>query len=902
MSELFLNILNMSISASWIVFAVLILRFLLKKSPKWITVLLWGIVGIRLICPFSFESVMSLIPSAQTVNPSLLISEPEINTGFETVDNIVNPVISEAVTSVEPEKAVNIFKLSVSIFSKLWLIGIAVMLIYALVSYFRLRKKVDTAVRLKDNIYQSEVVVSPFVLGIIKPKIYLPFNMNERDAELVIAHEKAHLMRRDHLWKLLGFLILAVYWFNPILWLGYILLCRDIEFACDEKVIKELDIEKRTDYSETLLNCAASRRMISACPLAFGEVSIKQRIKGVLNYKKPTFWFVLAAVVALIAASVCLLTNPLKSQAIPSAFEKVLYEQHFALDEAYYCILDIDGDNKDEMITVNNCMITVYVLEKDKAVAIGSQDFETATWKLLNCQKKNRYGLVAVTTGSGQNWYKHLTIKDGEFNLTDMFEDDFSGINNYQMTKHISDEQFIKDAKEAYDSEKWLNFKQYENNVKLEISKDAEKLLEVLYNEAQFITGKGETVYLKDYKPFFSYVGGEIEKDYQFVPSKYTVVDMDRDGKDELIAYGAEDNYDYLILRSKDGKIYGYSMENRCFQALKQDGSFRDYSGSFASTYKTMSFDKEKRFDNAIAEYIVYTNGDDYINESTINGKSVSLEKIQKFKDEWEKRPNAKWVKFVDKDKNENIDSEEKSSLLMRLTGFDNTDSIEKLEIMCEYTSLPCEITNKNDYVFLENYVYSYNYSSDKIHELYTFPKTSRINVTISGETKALYLLENGDIAFQIIKNNIALSAFEVYTAKNSFLLNKDALIILLKKYGGYNEVLAESYKTYPEYSVNDNVCIKDSKGRILLNSGCFDTVQVRNEDNQPSVLLTLTDEGKDLFATVTAEHIGKTLDLCAGDEVISSPTVVGKITDGKVSIATDSVKKAETIVNKMKN
>ncbi len=309
MGELFLNIVNMSISASWIVLAVLLLRLLLKRAPKWITVLLWGVVAIRLICPFSIESVMSLIPSAETVNPALLISEAEINTGFEAVDNVVNPVINEAVTTIGTEKTVSTFKLLTLIFSKVWLIGIAILLIYTFISYRRVRRKVYTAVLLRDNIYQSDAVVSPFVLGVIKPKIYIPFNMGKQDEELVIAHEQAHIKRRDHLWKPLGFIILTLHWFNPLMWLGYVLLCRDIEIACDEKVVKELTNKQRADYSQALLTCSVNRRMIAACPLAFGEVSVKKRVKSVLSYKKPAFWLIIIGVIAIAITSACFLTN-----------------------------------------------------------------------------------------------------------------------------------------------------------------------------------------------------------------------------------------------------------------------------------------------------------------------------------------------------------------------------------------------------------------------------------------------------------------------------------------------------------------------------------------------------------------------------------------------------------------
>lgn len=310
MSEFFLKIVNMSISASWIVLAVLLLRLLFRKAPKWITVLLWGIVAIRLICPFSIESVMSLIPSAETISPQVLIETPEINTGIPALNNTLNPIIQDSTVTVAPEKSINTLKLFVLIFSKVWIAGVALILVYTIISYWRVRRKIGTAVLLRDNIYQSETVVSPFVLGIIRPRIYLPFGICEQDMEHVIAHEQAHIRRKDHWWKPLGFLLLTLHWFNPLMWLGYVLLCRDIELACDEKVVKEMNTEQRADYSQALLTCSVNRRMIAACPLAFGEVGVKDRVKSVLNYKKPAFWIIIVAIIASAVAAVCFITNP----------------------------------------------------------------------------------------------------------------------------------------------------------------------------------------------------------------------------------------------------------------------------------------------------------------------------------------------------------------------------------------------------------------------------------------------------------------------------------------------------------------------------------------------------------------------------------------------------------------
>ncbi len=310
MNELFLKIINMSISASWLVLAVLILRFVLKKAPKWINVLLWGIVAIRLICPFSFESTLSLIPSAETIPLNIgMDTTPTINSGISAINNAVNPIISQSNTPMAGA-SVNLLQITIGIYEYIWIFGMIALALYTAISYWRLRRKVDTAVRYKDNIFQSENVSFPFVLGIIKPRIYLPFKMNGQYLEHVVAHEQAHICRKDHWWKPLGFLLLMIHWFNPLMWLAYVLLCRDIELACDEKVIKELGNEQRGDYTQALVACSVNRRMIAACPLAFGEVSVKERVKSVMNYKKPAFWVIIISVIVCVGVAVCFLTNP----------------------------------------------------------------------------------------------------------------------------------------------------------------------------------------------------------------------------------------------------------------------------------------------------------------------------------------------------------------------------------------------------------------------------------------------------------------------------------------------------------------------------------------------------------------------------------------------------------------
>lgn len=334
MNELFLKIINMSISASWLILAVLILRLVLKKAPKWVNVLLWGIVAVRLICPLSFESALSLIPSSETIPLDIeMAAKPTIDSGVPAINSVVNPVLSSFAPPQHVLTSANPLQIWIPILNIIWLIGVGALLLYTAVSYWRLCRKVDTAVRYKDNIFQSENVSSPFVLGIIKPRIYLPFNMNGQDLEHVVAHEQAHIRRKDHWWKPLGFLLLTIHWFNPLMWLAYVLLCRDIEFACDEKVIKELGNEQRADYTQALVVCSVNRRMIAACPLAFGEVGVKDRVKSVMNYKKPAFWIIILAVIACVIVAVCFLTSPMGFQ-FDEATHTIVSANHFDMRNA----------------------------------------------------------------------------------------------------------------------------------------------------------------------------------------------------------------------------------------------------------------------------------------------------------------------------------------------------------------------------------------------------------------------------------------------------------------------------------------------------------------------------------------------------------------------------------------
>lgn len=311
MAAVFLKLLNLSISASWLVLTVLVLRLISKRSPKWINVLLWGIVALRLVLPFSVESALSLIPSAETVSPAVVQFDPAptITSGVSIIDNAVNPSLSEHFAAV-PTMSVNPLYVWTEIAGWVWLIGLGTMLLYALVSYLRLRRRVRVSLPVQDHIYLCDAISSPFILGVVKPHIYLPSGLDEVQRQNVLSHEQAHLARRDHWWKPLGFALLAVYWFNPVLWLAYTLLCRDIELACDERVIRTMDESAVKTYSTVLLACSIPRKAVITCPLAFGEVGVKERVKNALHYKKPAFWVVAASVAVCVVVAVCFLTNP----------------------------------------------------------------------------------------------------------------------------------------------------------------------------------------------------------------------------------------------------------------------------------------------------------------------------------------------------------------------------------------------------------------------------------------------------------------------------------------------------------------------------------------------------------------------------------------------------------------
>jgi len=308
MEYLFIHVLNISITASFLVLAIIFYRLFAKRSPKWISVLMWGFVGLRLLFPFSIEGALSLIPSKSTIPTTITHDRyPALNTGFSGVDEVVNPILSGSM-GARPEYSANPMHVLITVLGWIWLGVMLCMLLYMSASFIYLRIKTRVKLKSDDGIYLCDYVKTPFILGIIKPRIYLPSDISDKYYSHVVAHERAHIRRLDHVWKPLGFFLLSVYWFNPLLWAAYVLLCRDIESACDERVISELGDNEKAHYSEALLSLGIKSHAISACPLAFGEVSVKTRVSAISKYKKPAAIAIAISLLVCTVFAVCFLT------------------------------------------------------------------------------------------------------------------------------------------------------------------------------------------------------------------------------------------------------------------------------------------------------------------------------------------------------------------------------------------------------------------------------------------------------------------------------------------------------------------------------------------------------------------------------------------------------------------
>ena len=427
MAAVFLKLLNLSISASWLVLAVLVLRLISKRSPKWMNVLLWGIVALRLVLPFSIESALSLIPSAETVSPAAVQFDPAptITSGVSVIDNAVNPSLSEHFAAV-PTASVNPLYVWAYLAGWVWLIGLGAMLLYALVSYLRLRRRVSVSLPVQDHIYLCDAISSPFILGVVKPHIYLPSGLGEVQRQNVLAHEQAHLARHDHWWKPLGFALLAVYWFNPVLWLAYTLLCRDIELACDERVIHTMDESAVKTYSTVLLACSMPRKTVITCPLAFGEVGVKERVKNALHYKKPAFWVVAASVAVCVVVAVCFLTDPehetmkwAKNLRVDDVVRVELTIMPQVADKQYK---DFNADEIAEAVALINKSGGRYVRSMEPLTGGSTELYVTTTDGVRHTVVNNGNVYLCIDGDAYRNFYVTWPYTEGDSPLPDSFQ------------------------------------------------------------------------------------------------------------------------------------------------------------------------------------------------------------------------------------------------------------------------------------------------------------------------------------------------------------------------------------------------------------------------------------------------------------------------------------------------
>lgn len=331
MSGIFLSIFELSTSAIWLILAILAVRPFLRKIPKWGMVLLWGLVGLRLMVPFSIESRFSLIPGAKTAGRVAIMDFTEFPADVQV------PATAE----------VDILPL----FSALWLLGVIFLAGYFAIRYWRILKKMDTAVLLRENIYLSEWISAPVVIGLVKPKIVVPFSVDETGMKHIIAHEKAHIRRGDHWWKLLAYGILTLHWFNPFAWIAYMLLGRDIELACDEAVVKIMDSNSRADYTQALVTCAVGKHARAVPLLGFVTVGIRTRVKCIMNYRKPTALSHLLLAFFSVLLSVCFLTNPVNATVEQASDTMIPEQQRFQAEQAARPTKDLTGINlQDEPI------------------------------------------------------------------------------------------------------------------------------------------------------------------------------------------------------------------------------------------------------------------------------------------------------------------------------------------------------------------------------------------------------------------------------------------------------------------------------------------------------------------------------------------------------------------------
>ena len=612
MGVIFLNLLNMSITASWLILAVLGIRLLFRRIPKWITCLLWGVVAIRLIFPFSIESVFSLQPSAEPIRTSTMVEGelipyvPSVDSNIGVVENTINPALAETFAYQETQSVAPL-QIVTEIAGGLWLCGMVVLLILALVSMIKLRLCVREAVLYRENIYICDAVKSPFILGIIRPRIYLSSSLSEEEMAYIIAHESAHLKRKDHLWKPFGYLLLCIYWFNPLCWVAYIMLCKDIELACDEKVIRDMNFEDKKKYSRVLLSCATQRRLVMMCPLAFGEVGVKDRVKLVLNYKKPSFWIVLISMAACVVVAVCFLTEP-KSDFSIADYKAISYREYQKLTgydaEFYHALYYIGELPKTELSIVfegdyDEDLAGAVLAEDAKAIRIqgrlselfGDDTKQLSESELLKKISENYGNVISIDYREGAgtayyvgDYYAHIAVAaDTDDNRNTVFE--------------IAVENQTKNEKIFSGSSSfWLIWEEEEpvkENENVENAKDDNGYIwlsdTVFISELEDLDGNGTKEYVEVdlgdesnnfYSHFKFYWNGEMIYEYEdpcrIDPCVAEYVDLDHDGEKEIFfSFAPRVNSmpleEYIVLKQYNSSwkplemIHGETMMDNAF-------------------------------------------------------------------------------------------------------------------------------------------------------------------------------------------------------------------------------------------------------------------------------------------------------------------------------------------------
>ncbi len=406
MSELFITVLNMSLTANYVIIFVILIRLALKKAPKVISYALWGVVAFRLSIPFSFESTFSLMPRNTNIVPVphniIYQQNPQINTGILSVDTIVNGVLPAPTLGA----SVNPMQIYIELGSYLWIIGIIALLIYSLASIFLLKKQLKNARLMEHNIYKADNLKTPFVLGIISPKIYLPVGLIKEEWQYIHLHEQTHIQRKDHIIKIIAFLIVIVHWFNPLVWIAFTLMSIDMELSCDERVLKKMNVDIKKSYANSLLSLATGRHILNGSPLAFGEGNVKLRIRNVLNYRKPRLWIVDISIIVVIAVGIGLLANPYSPNPDFITGYIVIENNLLYLDEVE--IITMENKERIEELGLKDT-------DMPNGYSIYNADVEKQTFKLTNKTTYTfvDYNLLFVEEEDGDRLY--TTAKKEEF-------------------------------------------------------------------------------------------------------------------------------------------------------------------------------------------------------------------------------------------------------------------------------------------------------------------------------------------------------------------------------------------------------------------------------------------------------------------------------------------------------